>query len=78
MTDWNKLRQQKELIKMREQAMHNWREALMEEGDHPFVDVMPNAETKKASKKKEEKKEEEVEEKEEGRKELDLKKERKL
>ena len=60
------LRNKRELIKMREETLENWRaEILSEEGDHPFVDVMPEGtdeETPKKSKKKD--KEEKKDEKE--------------
>ena len=40
-----------ELIKMRESALSNWREALQEE--HPYVDIMPDSsQNKKDAKKK--------------------------
>ena len=48
----------KELIKC-EAALENWREAVLSEEEHPFVDVMPECgeETpKKKSKKKDKKK----------------------
>ena len=53
----------KELINMREGSLSNWREDLNEQGDHPYVDVMPSTdETQDKPKKKKEKKEEEKEE----------------
>lgn len=45
---YDMLRQHKELIKMRESAMTDWRKELMEaanpddDPDHPFVEVMPH------------------------------------
>ena len=70
MSDYfSQLRTQKELIKMREAALENWREAVLSEEEHPFVDVMPECgeetpkkKSKKKDKKEEEKKEEEVKE----------------
>ena len=42
MSDYfSQLRTQKELIKMREAALENWREAVLSEEEHPFADVMP-------------------------------------
>ena len=60
MTDFIKLRKEKELIKLRESARYSWREELSEKTDHPYVDVMPNEKTgeEKKSKKKEQKIEE--------------------
>lgn len=44
-------RTQIEMIKMRESALSNWREALQEE--HPYVDIMPDSsQNKKDAKKK--------------------------
>ena len=66
MTDFGRLRKEKELIKLRESARYSWREELSEKTDHPYVDVMPNEKTgeeKKSKKKeKEEVKEEALEE----------------
>lgn len=66
MTDFDRLRKEKELIKLRESARYSWREELSEKTDHPYVDVMPNEKTgeeKKSKKKeKEEVKEEALEE----------------
>ena len=72
MTDWTSLRNHKELIKMREESLSDWRSELMESGDHPYVDIMPDGSKPKKSKKKdEEKKEEEPkEEKEEVKEEV--------
>ena len=76
MSDYfTQLRNKRELIKLRESSVEDWRaEILSEEGDHPFVEVMPKGtdeELPKKSKKKdkEEKKEEEVKE---GYKSMDL------
>lgn len=64
--DLNEHIRRKELINMRESSLSDWREDIMEEGDHPYVDVMPSADPeegmKKEVKKKKEKKEEEKEE----------------
>jgi hypothetical protein len=46
----NSLRTQKELIKMREAALSNWREALNEE--HPYVEIMPGPGIDREDKKK--------------------------
>ena len=64
---FEQLRKEKELIKMRESLMSDWRRDLMEEEEHPYVDVMPSADQKEkdAAKKKKEKKEEENPEREE-------------
>ena len=64
------LRNQKELIKMRE-SLSDWRSELVESGEHPYVDIMPMVLPKKSKKKDEEKKEEEPkEEKEEVKEEV--------
>ena len=60
---FEQLRKEKELIKMREALMSDWRRDLMEE-DHPYVDVMPSSDQKEKDAKKK-KKEEEKPEKEE-------------
>ena len=71
MTDWTSLRNHKELIKMREESLSDWRSELMESGDHPYVDIMPDGSKPKKSKKKDEEKEEEPkEEKEEVKEEV--------
>ena len=65
MSDYfDKLRDQKEIIKLRKESLSDWRsELLSEEGDHPYVDIMPDgSKPKKATKAK---KEEEPKEKEE-------------
>lgn len=46
----NSLRTQKELIKMREATLSNWREALNEE--HPYVEIMPGPGIDREDKKK--------------------------
>lgn len=62
--DWSQLRNQTEIIKMRESAKSDWRSELLFEGEeHPYVDVMPDGKEKPVKKKKEE--EEPKEEKEE-------------
>ncbi|WVQ00222.1 hypothetical protein [Synechococcus phage MA01] len=55
---FEQLRKEKELIKMREALISDWRSDLMEEEEHPYVDVMPSADQKEkdAKKPKEEKK----------------------
>ena len=71
MTDWTSLRNHKELIKMREESLSDWRSELTESGDHPYVDIMPDGSKPKKSKKKDEEKEEEPkEEKEEVKEEV--------
>ena len=71
MTDWTSLRNHKELIKMREESLSDWRSELLESGDHPYVDIMPDGSKPKKSKKKDEEKEEEPkEEKEEVKEEV--------
>jgi len=65
MSDYfNKLRDQKEIIKLRQESLSDWRSELLSEGgDHPYVDIMPDgSKPKKATKAK---KEEEPKEKEE-------------
>lgn len=63
---FKQLRKEKELIKMREALMSDWRNDLMEEEEHPYVDVMPSTDQKeKDAKKKKKEKEEEKSEKEE-------------
>ena len=58
---FEQLRIEKELIKMREALMSDWRSDLNEEEEHPYVDVMPSTDQalKDAAKKKSKKKEEE-------------------
>ena len=72
MTDFNQLRRETEIIKLRESAMYSWREDLSEakkeeKDDHPYVEVMPeeqdeNAVEEKPKKKKKEEEKEEVKE----------------
>ena len=65
----------KEYINMRESSLSDWREEIMEEGDHPYVDVMPasaDEEGKKVKKEPKKKEEESTPEEEGGRKKLDL------
>ena len=72
MTDFNQLRRETEIIKLRESAMYSWREELSEakkeeKDDHPYVEVMPeeqdeNAVEEKPKKKKKEEEKEEVKE----------------
>ena len=63
---FQRLRAQKELIKLRESSLEDWRTELEEKVDHPFVDVMPEgtdeATPKKKSKKKEEEEKEDIKE----------------
>ena len=67
--DWSQLRNQTEIIKMRESAKSDWRSELLFEGEeHPYVDVMPDGKEKPVKKKKEE--EEPKEEKEEVKEEV--------
>ena len=49
---------------MRESALENWRDAVLSEEEHPFVDVMPEGTGEETPKKKSKKKEEEKEDKE--------------
>lgn len=74
-----------ELIKQREASLSNWRGELSEEGDHPYVDIMPcsdeeeqmikDAKKKKKKEEQEEVKEETFKEKQKAaRKRLDLNK----
>jgi hypothetical protein len=66
--DLNEHMLRKELISMRESAESDWRSELQEEGDHPYVDIMPcadEAQQMKKDKKKEKKKKEETPEREE-------------
>ena len=57
----------KEIINMRDSSLSDWREDIMEEGDHPYVDIMPSADPEEQMKKDIKKKKEES-----GRKKLDL------
>ena len=40
--DLNEHIRRKELINLRESSLSDWREEIKEEGDHPYVDVMPS------------------------------------
>ena len=73
MSHFDELLRQKEIINLRESAQYSWREDLAEgkkeeEGDHPYVEVMPKEKdpneviADKAKKKKEDKEKEEVKE----------------
>ena len=54
--DYQSLREHRELIKARENTeLSNWRTELQEEGDHPYVDVMPQTNKVEDQKKKEKK-----------------------
>lgn len=70
--NWSELRNQTEIIKLRESSKSDWRSDLMFEAEeHPYVDVMPNGKEKPIKKKDEEKKEKEPkEEKEEVKEEV--------
>lgn len=69
MTDFNQLRRETEIIKLRESVMYSWREDLSEakkeeKDDHPYVEVMPEEQDENAveEKPKKKKKKEEVKE----------------
>ena len=59
---FEQLRKEKEIIKLRESLKSDWRSEIMEEEEHPYVDVMPSCDQKQkdAEKKVKKKKEEEV------------------
>ena len=72
---FNRLRTEKELIKLRE-AKSDWRKEL-KNNDHPYVDVMPSADQKQKDAEKKVKEEDKKKEEERKREEKEIKKEEK-